>query len=179
MCRVAGYPTSCCSRWRIWRTSSAPGPSRGYREGAFTYPNSSESKIKWISHEDVAAFALEALKLPEVADANLNVCGPERLSGEEITERFGQTLGRKISLRSMPLRQFGAHMYAAFRPGVGDGAVATYEVAYHNLGMFSTDIDLSVTLQRLPFCLTLLEERVRQHAVGFTALTDELPPEEP
>src|SRR3954447_11168642 len=85
-----------------------PGPSRGYREGAFTYSNSSESKIKWISHEDVAAFVLEALKLPEVADANLNVCGPERLSGEEITERFGQALGRKISFRSMPPRQFGA-----------------------------------------------------------------------
>ena len=143
-------------------------------KGVFTYPIPIELKMQWITHEDAAAFAVEALKRPEVADTNLRVCGPERLSGEEIAKRFGHALGHKISFRSMPPRQFGAHMDAAFGPGVGDGAVAAYEAAFQDPGMFSTDIDLSVALERLPIRPTPLEEWVRQHAAAFTARTGAL-----
>jgi uncharacterized protein YbjT (DUF2867 family) len=139
-------------------------------KGVFAYPISNEVKMQWITHEDVAAFAVEALKRPEeVANANLKVCGPERLSGEEIAERFGRALEREISFCPMPVREFGAHMDAAFGPGVGDDAVAAYEAAYENSEMFSTDIDLSVSLERLPIRPTPLEEWVCQHAKAFGA----------
>jgi hypothetical protein len=42
----------------------------------------SMSELYGDTDEDAAAFAVEALRR-EVADANLKVCGPERLSGEE------------------------------------------------------------------------------------------------
>jgi hypothetical protein len=72
----------------------------------------------------------------------------------------------------MPPRQFGAHIEAAFGPGAGDGAVAAYEAAYQNPRMFSTDINLSVALERLPIHPTSLGDWVRQHAMAFTARTE-------
>lgn len=145
-------------------------------KGVFAYPISGEAKMQWITHEDVAAFAVEALKRPkEVANANLEVCGPERLSGEEIAERFSRALGREILFRPMPVGEFGAHLDAAFGPGAGDGAVAVYEAAYEDPEIFSTYIDLSVALERLPIRPTPLEEWVRRYAAVFSARTEVLP----
>lgn len=138
-------------------------------KGVFAYPIPGEARVQPVTHEDVAAFAVEALKRPGVADADLEVCGPERLNGEEMAERFGRALGRETSFRPMPPGEFGAHMDTAFGPGAGDGAVGFYEAAHENPAMVSTDINLSVALEKLPIEPTPLEEWVRRHAAAFTA----------
>ena len=116
----------------------------------------------------MAAFAVEALGRPELANSSFKVCGPERLNGEEISARFGAALGREVSFRPMPPKEFGGILDDAFGPGAGEAAARGYEMAYQNPEMFSTNIDVSPTLEKLPVELTTLESWVRQHREVFS-----------
>jgi len=139
------------------------------RDGVFAYPTPNEVEMQWIATEDVAAFAAAALGRPEVADANLKVCGPERLNGEEIAARFGEALGRGISFRPMPPEEFGAIIDRAFGAGAGEEAARGYAMAYENPELFSSDVDLSAALETLPIQPTPLVQWVRDHEQAFSA----------
>ena len=132
----------------------------------FAYPTPNEVGMQWVATEDVAAFQVEAIRNPGVADANFEVCGPERLHGEDIAERFGAALGREVSFRPMPPEEFGGIIDAAF-PGMGEAAAQGYRMAYENPEAFSTNIDVEPVLQKLPVELTSLEEWVRDHRSAF------------
>lgn len=132
----------------------------------FAYPITDQVRMQWVTQEDVAAFAVAALRRPERANLNLKLAGPERLSGEEIAERFGRALGRPISFRPMPPKEFGAVLDGAFGPGAG-AAAGFYEAAAANPDLLSTDVDLAPALAALPIRPTTLEEWVRAHAAAF------------
>jgi len=136
----------------------------------FAYPTPNEVKMQWIATEDVALYVVEAMKNPGVANLELKVSGPERLGGEEVAERFGRALGREITFRAMPPREFGEIIDRAF-PGMGEPAAQGYEMAYRNPEMFSTNVDLDAALAKLPIRPTTLEEWVKQHAAAFGART--------
>ena len=97
----------------------------------FAYPTPNEVGMQWVATEDVAAFAVEAIRNPDVADANFEVCGPERLHGEDVAERFGAALGREVSFRPMPPEEFGGIIDKAF-PGMGEAVTQGYRMAYEN-----------------------------------------------
>ena len=132
----------------------------------FAYPTPNEVGMQWVATEDVAAFQVEAIRNPGVADANFEVCGPERLHGEDIAERFGAALGREVSFRPMPPEEFGGIIDAAF-PGMGEPAAQGYRMAYENPETFSTNIDVGPALEKLPVRLTSLEEWVRNNRATF------------
>lgn len=133
----------------------------------FAYPITNAVRMQWVTQEDVAAFAVEALRRPELANLTLKLAGPERLSAEEIAERFGRALGRPIAFRPMPPREFGAILDGAFGPGAGAAAAGFYEAAAANPDLLSTDVDPAPALTALPIRPTTLEAWVRSHAAAF------------
>ncbi|WP_216328506.1 SDR family oxidoreductase [Deinococcus aestuarii] len=133
----------------------------------FAYPTPNEVRIQWIATADVATFAVSAFGHPDLAPLNLKVSGPERLSGEEVAERFSRALGRRVTFRPMPPREFGEKLDRVF-PGRGAGVTGAYEMAYANPEMASTHVDLGAALARLPVRLTTVEEWVREHAAAFS-----------
>ncbi len=139
------------------------------RAGRFAYPIPRAVTLQPISHEDLAAYATAAFARPELAGSIFDVCGPERLNGDDIAERFSAALRRSISFRPMPPREFGDVMDAAFGVGVGEDAVGFYEAVQQNPALLSTDIDLQSTLAALPIRPTSLEDWVRINAAAFQA----------
>jgi uncharacterized protein YbjT (DUF2867 family) len=139
------------------------------RDDVFAYPVPVEVQMQLVSHEDVAAFAVEAFRRPELADLVLEVSGPERLDPVQLAERFSRALGRTITFRQMPPREFGAHFDTMLGPGAGDDVVAAYESIAENPRILTTDVDLDVALARLPITPTPFEEWVRRNAAAFTA----------
>jgi uncharacterized protein YbjT (DUF2867 family) len=136
-------------------------------DDVFAYPTPIEVVMQWVTHEDVAAFAVEAFRRPELADLVLQVAGPERLDGNDVAERFSRALGRSITFRPMPPKEFGAHFDTLIGPGAGDGVAAAYEAVYDNPAMLSTDVDLPHALSLLPITPTPLEEWITRHAAAF------------
>ena len=136
-------------------------------KGTFAYPLTNEIRMQWITQEDVAAFAVEALARPELANLNLKIAGPERLNGQGIAERFGRALVRPIAFRPMLPREFGAILDRAIGPGAGEAAAGFYEAAAANPELLSTDVDLAPALAKLPIRPTPLEEWVVRHAAAF------------
>ena len=133
----------------------------------FAYPTPNEVQMQWVATDDVAAFAVYALEHPELADLNIKVCGPERLNGEAIAERFSRALARDITFRPMPAQEFGEKIDAVF-PGMGEGAAQGYAMAYEYPEMFSSNVDLDAALEKMLIELTSLETWVRQHADAFS-----------
>ena len=136
---------------------------------SFAYPIPNTVTLQPVSHEDLAAFAVAAFARPALAGSLFEVCGPERLTGDDIAARFSAALGRSISFRPMAPREFGDVMDAAFGPGVGDGAVAFYEAVQENPSLLSTNIDLQPTLAALPIQPTSMESWIRKNAAAFRA----------
>jgi len=133
----------------------------------FAYPTPDEVRIQWIATADVAEFAAHAFAHPELAPLNLKISGPERLSGEEVAERFSRALGRRVSFRPMPPREFGEKLGRVF-PGMEEGVTRAYELAYAHPEQFSTSVDLEAALAKMPVRLTPVEDWVREHAGAFS-----------
>lgn len=87
------------------------------------YPVSKTDKIAWISHRDLAAFIVEALKRPELAGKKFNIGGIQLISGEEMAAVISRYAGKKIEFVPMTPDQFEAQLTPAF------GADAAREIA--------------------------------------------------
>ena len=135
-------------------------------EDVFAYPTPDAVQMQWVATDDVASFAVYALEHPELADLNVKVCGPERLNGTGVAERFSRGLGREVTFRAMPASEFGEKIDAVF-PGMGESAAQGYAAAYEYPEMFSSNVNLDAALERMPVELTSLETWVRQHAEAF------------
>ena len=134
----------------------------------FAYPTPNTVEMQWVATDDVAAFAVYALTHPELAPLNIKVAGPERLNGEEVAARMGRALGRDITFRPMPAKEFGEKLDAVF-PGMGEPAAQGYAMAYENPEMFSSNVDVDAALEKMPIDLTPLETWVRDHRGAFEA----------
>lgn len=138
-------------------------------KNSFAYPISSDARVQFISHDDAARFAVAAFDRPELANADYEICGPERLGGEAIAEALARALGRPISFRPMPPSEFGAVLDSIVGPGAGAGATAFYEAALADPSLISTNIDIAPVLAALPIEPTSLETWARNHAQAFSA----------
>lgn len=137
-------------------------------EHRFAYPMPNQSKMQWVSHEDVAKFVVAAFQTPAVSRTSLSVCGPEALTGDDIAERMSTALGRRIRFRPMPPREFGSVLDRALGPGTGDRVVGFYEALFAQPTLFSSNVDLAAALARLPIQPMTVEAWTRAHASLLT-----------
>jgi hypothetical protein len=135
---------------------------------SFAYPMPPTARMHWVSHGDVAQFIVKAFQTPSVSRTSIAVSGPEALTGDEIAERMSKGLGRPIRFRAMPPREFGAVLDRAFGPGTGERVVGFYEAMFEQPALFSSNVDLSAALARLPIAPTTVEAWARARASDLT-----------
>jgi NADH dehydrogenase len=70
-------------------------------------------RTNWLSFEDVARFAVGALRSPHARDAVLEVGGEEALSQRDVVSLFEQWSGRRWTLEAVPEDMLRAQMNAA------------------------------------------------------------------
>lgn len=63
---------------------------------------SGQNKISWISFQDVARFAVEALDNPAATNATIELGGPDALSPLEVVRLAEQTLGKTMAVQHVP-----------------------------------------------------------------------------
>jgi uncharacterized protein YbjT (DUF2867 family) len=144
-------------------------------DGVFAYPMPPEAIMQWVSHEDMAAFAVAAFQHPELANLVLQVSGPERLNGDEIAIRFSRALGRPIRFRSMPPIEMAGYLEPVLGPEAAESVRVAYERLFEEPTLLSTDVDLDAILALLPIEPTPLETWVHRHAAAFTATPAAVP----
>ena len=115
--------------------------------GVLAYPMPASVSCQWISHQDAAAYTVAAFENDEGDSYRLRVCGPEKVTGDDIAQRFAKVLGRPITFRQMSADEFAQAM------GGGEGVepiVGYYRAVAENPDMMSTDIDHKAALAKLP-----------------------------
>ncbi|MFN5997219.1 MAG: NmrA family NAD(P)-binding protein [Paracoccaceae bacterium] len=132
------------------------------------YPIPDTLPLQWISHEDAAAFSVSAFALPGHPAEAVMICGPETLTGPRMAQSFARALGREISFRPMPPREFGAIMDRVMGGG-GDAVASLYEAVATNPDLMATRIDHAALLAHLPIKPVSLEDFARYYAAAFTA----------
>jgi uncharacterized protein YbjT (DUF2867 family) len=119
------------------------------------YPMPEAVRAQWISHLDAASFAVAAFKDAGRENRMLEICGPEKLSGPQIAERFGKALGRDITFRPMPPAEFAK---AISFGGNEDAIVGYYQSIFDNPEMMSTDVDYQIAQDTLPIAATSVQD---------------------
>lgn len=77
-------------------------------EGRYVYPHNPNLEANWISLDDVARFMLASLERPDMEGAWLNIGGPERLVGKQVTQCLAEALARTSSMIPAPPRNSAA-----------------------------------------------------------------------
>ncbi len=129
-------------------------------QGTVAYPMTSEFKASWISVEDLGAFAVEALKRPELSGSVFNVGGSEALTGNEIAQQFAAVFGRAVNYYPIPLEQFEQQMNAAMGEPMGTEIAALYRW-FVSQPQSPAVIDPQPVLQQLPVQITPLKDWIR------------------
>ena len=113
-------------------------------------------RVSWISIEDVAALAVEALRRPELADSVFDVGGPEALTPDEIAERFAAILDRPVNYDPFSLDQYKQLVNTFLGEPVGTHLARQlrYYVEHSHLLNVS---DMQPVLRELPVHLTTFE----------------------
>ena len=83
------------------------------KEGRYVYPHNPKLEANWISLDDVARFMLASLERPDMEGAWLNIGGPERLVGKQVTEILSETLGKPIVYDPCTPEEFGRYLVEA------------------------------------------------------------------
>lgn len=131
------------------------------------YPIPDWLGLQWISHEDAAAFSVAAFALPGRPREAVMIVGPETLTGPQAAQSFARALGRSISFRAMPPREFGRIMDASFGGG-GDAVASLYEAVPTNPDLMATQVDHAALIKHLPIRPVRMEDFARRHATAFT-----------
>ena len=118
------------------------------------YPMPEAVKCQWISHLDAAAFVVAAFKSESKESLQLHICGPEKVSGSEIAERFSKALGRKISFRPMPPEEFAK---AISYDGNDEAIIGYYRSVFDDPSIMTTNVDFEYAIGALPIKPTDLE----------------------
>ncbi|WP_296678833.1 SDR family oxidoreductase [Novosphingobium sp.] len=119
-------------------------------EGRYVYPHNPSLEANWISLDDVARFMLASLERPDMEGAWVNIGGPERLVGKQVTQILSDTLGKPIKYDPCTPAEFGRYlvdaagdnMAEAERDAFAAGIAAFYE--YNNTAPtrpFAVDMD--------------------------------------
>ena len=119
-------------------------------EGRYVYPHNPALEANWISLDDVAKFMLASLERPDMEGAWLNIGGPERLRGKDVTAVLSNTLKKPIKYDPCTPQEFGDYLVTAagedmapeLREGFSAGIAAFYD--YNNSAPtrpFEVDMD--------------------------------------
>ena len=82
-------------------------------EGRYVYPHNSALEANWISLDDVAKFMLASIERPDMEGAWLNIGGPERLVGKQVTEVLSNTFKKPIAYDPCTPEEFGDYLVQA------------------------------------------------------------------
>ena len=130
------------------------------------YPMPEVVQAQWVSHQDNAAYVVAAFQHNSAENLQLTICGPEKLTGDQIAKRFTAALGRKISFRPMPPAEFAA---AIAYGGNEQSIVDHYQNVFDNPDIMTTDVDHLALLAALPITPLPLEDWVRMYQDYLTA----------
>lgn len=128
-------------------------------QSVVAYPLPSEVKVSWISLNDAAAFAVEALRRPELASSTFDIGGPEAVNGQEIAEKFSEVLNRPFAYQQIPIDAFEQGLNHAFGEPTGTEIAKIYR--WRSVHPGDEGIDVSTVLQKLPIKLTAFNQWIR------------------
>jgi len=94
-------------------------------EGRYVYPHNPALEANWISLDDVARFMLASLERPDMEGAWLNIGGPERLVGKQVTQCLSEALGKEIKYDPCTPAEFGRYLVEAAGDTKYTAALAT------------------------------------------------------
>jgi uncharacterized protein YbjT (DUF2867 family) len=126
-------------------------------EGRYVYPHNPELEANWISLDDVAKFMLASLDRPDMEGAWLNIGGPERLVGKQVTQYLSAALDQEIKYDPCSPEAFGRYLVEAagetmapeMRDDFAKGIQAFYE--YNNQAPTRPfEVDMDHVYERFP-----------------------------
>ena len=120
---------------------------------------SGQAKLSYISLQDVAEFAVQALDNPSARKATLELGGPEGMSQLEVVGVFEELTGRKFELEFVPEEQLVARVAALTNP---------VERTFADLMLAAArgdTVDMSDALRKFPIRL----KSVREYAQKLTS----------
>jgi uncharacterized protein YbjT (DUF2867 family) len=104
---------------------SAPGMMTPIAAGQIEYPLPAEIAMPWVALDDLAAVIADAI----IADTPRRVAvvmGPEMLTGDQVAEQIGTTIGRPLRWHTVSADDFEKTL----RPQIGDEAAAGIAAFY-------------------------------------------------
>jgi uncharacterized protein YbjT (DUF2867 family) len=124
--------------------------------GKATIYGSGDQPISWISFQDVAQFAVEALDREEACNTTLEIGGPAMLSPHQVIRIYEQATGKTFEMTHVPDEALEAQQADAADPMQQSfiGLMRCYATG--------DPIDMGETLKTFPVKMTTLEE----HAMG-------------
>lgn len=135
------------------------------QENVLAYPMPEAVLCQWISHQDAAAYVVAAFKNDSAEQLVMEICGPERLSGSQIADRFSKALGRTITFRSMPPEAFAQ----AISFGGNEASVIQYYTSvFENPAIMTTNIGYDHVLDTLPITPLTVEGWVHMYRHVFS-----------
>lgn len=139
------------------------------RSGVFAQPLPRESRVSWISGNDLAAFIVAALQRPDLAGRAFDIGGPQALTGPETAEILSVAIGRRVAYVPVPLSYFGIGLEAA--PGGRSGhEIADFYAWIRRQPVSPLAVDPAPALAALPIRPTTLSEWAKaQDWVGLAA----------
>lgn len=136
-------------------------------KGVLAYPLPANFRTSWISWQDMAAYAVEALRHPELAGASFDIGGPQALTGPEMAVILSDIVGREVSYYPVPLADFAAALETMLGKGAADQVTASY-AWIHSQKETVLAVDLGQTTRLLPVKPTSFAEWAR--ALDWVAL---------
>jgi len=137
--------------------------------GVFAHPLPRESRVSWISRNDLAAFIVAALRRPDLAGRAFHVGGPQALTGPETAEILSVAVGRRVAYVPVPLSYFAAGLNAA-RGGRSGDEIADFYAWIRRQPVSPLAVDLGPALAALPVRPTAFSEWAKaQDWVGLAS----------
>lgn len=132
-------------------------------QGVLAYPLPAGQAVSWLSWEDAAGFAVQALTRPEVAalKPTFQTGGAQALTGTELAATLSKVLDRPVAYVPVALDQFEAGLNASFGAPVGTEIARLYEWMTAAAQRDLMNVDLSPVLATLPVRLTSFEAWAR------------------
>lgn len=115
-------------------------------KNVLAYPMPETVLCQWISHQDAASYVVAAFNTQNSENLIMDICGPEKLSGPQIADRFSKALGRKITFRPMPPEEFAK---AISYGGNEEAVTGYYRSVFENPANMTTNIDFQKVLESL------------------------------
>lgn len=128
------------------------------RNNILPYPVPAGKKIAWISHKDLAKFAVEAIKRPVLVGQKFFIGGSQLISGEEMAEVLTNLLGRHIQFIPVSPDDFEVQLSGAFGGETAKEIANIYRFVKDNVEHFQAKDLRENTLIKLPVSLQTFEE---------------------